>query len=84
MVWLEREACPQPAQNYGYRALFRLLRVGNSGLSAVAADVIAAASATPGKKPENPVSFLPILISSLSFASVTTALAAWLLKRRDL
>lgn len=84
MLWLEREACPQPAQNYGYRALFRRLRVGHSGLSAVAADVIAAASTTPGKKPEAPIRFLPLVISSVAFATLIMALAAWLLKKRDL
>jgi hypothetical protein len=84
LVWLEREACPQPAPRYNYRSLFRRLRVGHSGLSAVAADVIAAASATPGKKPDVPVKFLSLLISSVSFATVIMALAAWLLKRRDL
>ncbi len=82
LLWLEREACPQPAQNFGYRALFRRLRVGHSGFSAVAADVIAAAS-TPGKKQET-VSFLPLLASSCAFTIAILALAAWLLKRRDL
>ena len=82
LLWLEREACPQPAQNFGYRALFRRLRVGHSGFSAVAADVIAAAS-TPGKKQE-PVTFLPLLASTTAFTLAIMALAAWLLKRRDL
>lgn len=82
LLWLEREACPQPAQNFGYRALFRRLRVGHSGFSAVAADVIAAASA-PGKKQE-PITFLPLLASSGIFTFAIMALAAWLLKRRDL
>lgn len=82
LLWLEREACPQPEQNFGYRALFRRLRVGHSGFSAVAADVIAAAS-TPGKKQE-PVTFLPLLVSSGAFTLAILALAAWLLKRRDL
>ncbi len=82
LLWLEREACPQPAQNFGYRALFRRLRVGHSGFSAVAADVIAAAS-TSGKKQE-PVTFLPLLASTAAFTLAILALTAWLLKRRDL
>jgi len=84
MLWLEREACPKPEPKYGYRGLFRRLRVGHSGLSAVAADVIAAASVTSGKKPESPVEFQTLLISSSAFAVLIMALAAWLLKRRDL
>lgn len=81
-LWLEREACPQPAQNFGYRALFRRLRIGHTGFSAVAAD-IAAAAAAPGKKQE-PVTFLPLLTATGIFTLATMALAAWLLQRRDL
>lgn len=84
LLWLERESCPQPPAGFGYRALFRRLRVGHSGFSAVAADVIAAASAAPGRKPEQRITFVPLLVSSGAFAVVIMALAAWLLKRRDL
>ena len=83
LLWLEREACPQPEPAFGYRALFRRLRIGHSGFSAVAADVIAAAS-SPGRKLGPPVNFVPLLASSGAFAVVITALAAWMLKRRDL
>ena len=84
LLWMEREACPQPGSNYGYRALFRRLRVGHSGLSAVAADVIAASTATPGKKPDQPVTFMPLLVSAAVFALLIMGLAGWQLKRRDL
>ena len=82
LLWLEREACPHPARNFGYRALFRRLRIGHSGFSAVAAD-IAAAAAAPGKKQE-PITFLPLLASTGIFTLAIMVLAAWLLKRRDL
>ncbi len=84
MTWLEREACPQPRPRYNYRALFRRIRIGDSGLSAVAADVIAATSETPETKPKPRAGFQPIWISSLAFAALIMTLAGWLLKRRDL
>ena len=84
LLWLEREACPLPDKDkYGYRALFRRLRVGHSGLSAVLADGIAAVSA-PAKKQEAPITFPPLVYSSVGFTAVILLMAAWLLKRRDL
>lgn len=84
MLWLEREVCPQPQPAYGYRALFRRLRIGQGGISAVAADVIAAASAVPGKKPGQKIGLAPLLGSSAAFSTAVLALGAWMLKRRDL
>jgi len=84
MLWLEREACPQPRPRYNYRALFRRLRIGDTGLSAVAADVLVATSPEEEKKAQPRRAFTPLVISSLAFAAAIMALAAWLLKRRDL
>lgn len=83
LLWLERRGCPRPQRTY--RELFRRLRIGHSGLSAAAADVIAAASATgTPKKREDPLTFPPLLLSSVGFTLAIMVLAAWLLKRRDL
>jgi ABC-type transport system involved in multi-copper enzyme maturation permease subunit len=84
ILWLEREACPQPRPRYHYRALFRRLRIGDTGLSAVAADVIAATAPEEETKVTPRRAFTPLLLSSVAFAAVIMALAAWLLQRRDL
>jgi hypothetical protein len=83
LVWLERRACPRPPRSY--RELFRRLRIGHSGFRAVAADAIAAASVPALPKPEeDSLRFAPLLLSSAGFTIAVMALAAWLLKRRDL
>jgi hypothetical protein len=83
LVWLERSACPRPPRSY--RELFRRLRIGHSGLKAVAADAIAAASVpTLPVREEESVRFTPLLLSSAGFTIAVMAVAAWLLKRRDL
>jgi len=84
VLWLEREVCPQPQPAYGYRALFRRLRIGQGGISAVAADAIASASAVPEKKPDHRLTIAPLLASSAAFTTAVLALGAWILKRRDL
>ena len=85
LVWLERTACPRPGLKYSYRDLFRKLRIGHSGFSAVAADAISRASVPALPKPEEDgLRFTPLLLSSAGFTVAVMALAAWLLKRRDL
>ncbi|HEX2751080.1 MAG TPA: hypothetical protein VHM91_23935 [Verrucomicrobiales bacterium] len=84
LVWLERRACPRPQR--AYRELVRRLRWGHRGLGAAAAGVLAAA-ANPGPetvKQEDALAFAPLLLSSAGFTAVVMAVAAWLLKRRDL
>jgi ABC-type transport system involved in multi-copper enzyme maturation permease subunit len=84
LVWLERRACPRPPRSY--RDLFRRLRFGHRGIGAAAAGVFAAASSPDpnAAKQDDALAFIPLLLSSFGFAIVVMALAAWLLKRRDL
>lgn len=82
LLWLERRACPKPER--AYRDLFRRLRAGHRGLSAVAAGALAEEAApAPGKTLENS-HFWPVLLSCAGFTAAVMLAAAVLLRRRDL
>lgn len=82
LLWLERRACPKPQRTY--RDLFRRLRIGHSGLSAAAADALAAAASPALVKEQEDSHFVPVLLSSTGFTLGTMLAAGWLLRRRDL